>query len=92
MTIYFLRLSEVRQRLGLARGTLYHKINKGLLTPPIKYGQRTSLWPEYEIDAISQAMLRGAEPVEIQSLVHSMMEQRKAEGRDGTSVRALSQS
>lgn len=46
-----LRLPEVKKRTGLARSTIYLRINQGNFPKQLKLGARTAGWIESEIDA-----------------------------------------
>ncbi len=45
-----LRKSEVTERLGITGMTLYRWVKKGEFPPPLRLGERTTRWPESEID------------------------------------------
>lgn len=47
----FLRLPEVRQRVSVARSTIWHWIRLGQFPAPIRLGPNTSAWRESEIEA-----------------------------------------
>lgn len=46
----FLRLTEVKVRVGLAESTLYAKVARGEFPAPVKIGPRASAWLEDEIE------------------------------------------
>ena len=73
-----LRVKQLEQRLGIKPTCIYGRIKKGLLPPPIKYGARTSVWPENEIEACTRAIIAGAPPDEMRQLVQGMVQQRAA--------------
>ena len=58
-------------RRNEARATTYLRIQQGLLTKPVKLG-RSSAWPEYEIEAINAAIIKGASDDEIRALVKEL--------------------
>lgn len=47
----FLRLSDVKERTGLSRSTIYLNISKNIFPRPISLGVRCVGWLESEIDA-----------------------------------------
>ena len=69
----FLRLPDVCQRTGKRKSTIYREIGDGLLTPPVRIGERTSGWPDHEIDAVNLARLRGQSNDEIRQLVADLV-------------------
>jgi prophage regulatory protein len=72
-----LKLSEVKKYTALSRTTIYTRIQEGLLTPPIKLGDRASAWPEDEIEAINNARIAGFSDDEIRELVKSLESRRR---------------
>ena len=48
--ISFLRLPQVKQRIGLSRSSVYAKIQRGEFPAPINLGGRAVAWLESEID------------------------------------------
>ena len=48
--ISFLRLPQVKQRIGLSRSSVYAKIQCGEFPAPINLGGRAVAWLESEID------------------------------------------
>jgi prophage regulatory protein len=53
----FLRLSDVKERTGLSRSTIYLNISKNIFPRPISLGARCVGWLESEIDAWMQARI-----------------------------------
>ncbi len=53
----FLRLSDVKERTGLSRSTIYLNISKGTFPRHISLGARCVGWLESEIDAWVQARI-----------------------------------
>lgn len=45
-----IRLPEVRQRVGLARTTIYNMVNAGTFPQPIKLGKRAVAWSSRAVD------------------------------------------
>ena len=53
----FLRLSDVKERTGLSRSTIYLNISKSIFPRPISLGVRCVGWLESEIDAWIQSRI-----------------------------------
>lgn len=47
--IRFLRLPEVRDRVGLSRSQIYRLIQAGGFPAPLKIGPQVSVWPDEDI-------------------------------------------
>ena len=77
MSLALLKLPEVCRRRAQRSTSIYAAIKKELLTPPVKLTERSSAWPEHEIDAINAALIAGKTEAEIQALVRSLMQQRQ---------------
>ena len=45
----FLRLPQVKQRVGLSRSSIYAKVQNGAFPPPVNLGGRAVAWIEDEI-------------------------------------------
>ena len=71
-----LRLPKVMEITGLARSTLYLRIRQGLMTPPIKHGERCSAWPTHEVLTINAAHIAGRPIDEIRSVVSRLRQER----------------
>lgn len=63
------RLREVMARTGMARSTIYKRINEGLWPKPVVLGTHSVAWPEHEIEAINAARIAGMSDEEIRLLV-----------------------
>lgn len=72
----FLRLPDVSKRTGKPRSTIYKEVSDGLLPPPVRIGERSSGWPDSEIDAVNLARLRGQSNQEIKQLVAELVSAR----------------
>ena len=73
----FLRLPEVKQRVGLSRSSIYLRITQGTFVTPIRLGPNSVAWLEEDIDRWMAERMAGAdkrsdEPAEMPA------EQRKA--------------
>lgn len=55
--VKFLRLPEVRDRVGLSRSQIYRLIQAGEFPAPIKLGARVSVWPDRDIHTWQQEIL-----------------------------------
>lgn len=53
----FLRISDVKERTGLSRSTIYLHVSKGTFPRHISLGARCVGWLESEIDAWMQARI-----------------------------------
>ncbi len=47
----FLRLPQVRARVGLSRSTIYLRMQQGEFPTPVPLGTRAVAWLESEVDA-----------------------------------------
>lgn len=75
--IVLLRKTEVLNRTGLCKSTIYNKISKGTFPPPISISMRSVAWPEYEVDAVIRAFISGKSEDEVKLLVYEMVKARK---------------
>lgn len=71
-----LRLTTMREATGLSRATIYSRIQAGLLPKPIKHGERISVWPSNEVEAVNKATIAGKSEAEIKALVADLQRQR----------------
>lgn len=62
----------VMERTGLSRASVYLHVTKGVLTNPVKIGERSAAWPEAEIAAINAARIAGRSEFEIKTLVRRL--------------------
>jgi len=72
-----LRKQAVLAALGESNTQLYHKINLGLITKPVKIGPRAAAWPDDEISAITDARIAGKSATEIRAVVDRLHAARK---------------
>src|SRR4051794_37245759 len=70
--VQFLRLAETLKRRAISRSGHYADIAVGLCTKPVKIGKRAAAHPDYEIEAINAAHIRGASEEEIRDLVRRL--------------------
>ena len=76
MEIEIIRLPEVSRTTGLARSTVYLRIEQGLLTKPVSLGGKAVGWPASEISQINSARIAGKSNEEIKNLVYELENQR----------------
>ena len=74
----FLRLKKVMDAMGISRSTVYLRIRQGLMTPPVKLGERCSAWPSREIEMIIAAQISGKPNGVIKALVNQLVADRGA--------------
>ena len=72
-----IRLPEVSRTTGLARSTVYLRIEQGLLPKPVSLGGKAVGWPASEISQINTFRIAGKSNEEIKSLVCELQKQRK---------------
>ncbi len=76
-TVQILRKPDVLLRFGFSRSTLYLRISKGLLPPPISLGGNAVGWLSSEIDKALNAMIAGKSEAEIKALIIDLVELRQ---------------
>lgn len=74
-----IRLPEVSRATGLARSTVYLRIDQGLLPRPVSLGGKAVGWPVSEIFQINAARIAGKSNEEIKNLVDELENQRGKE-------------
>ena len=79
MEIEIIRLPEVSRTTGLARSTIYLRIEQGLLPKPVSLGGKAVGWPATEISQINAARIAGKSNEEIKTLVDELENQRGKE-------------
>ena len=79
MEIEIIRLPEVSRTTGLARSTIYLRIEQGLLPKPVSLGGKAVGWPATEISQINAARIAGKSNEEIKDLVDDLEKQRGKE-------------
>ena len=68
-----LRIQSVKTETGnKSHASVYNAINDGLFTKPVKIGQRSVGWPDYEVTAINAARIAGKSETEIRELVNRL--------------------
>jgi prophage regulatory protein len=75
--VRLLKLPAVCDLTGLRTVSIYGHAKAGLFPPPVKLGERTSVWPEHEVAAINLARIAGKSDAEIRALVADLIAQRK---------------
>ena len=81
-----IRLATVKEKTGLARSTLYLRIQQGLLTKPVSLGGKAVGWPLSEISQINNARIAGKSNKEIAALVQTLMDERGVFNKGETNV------
>ena len=81
-----IRLATVKEKTGLARSTLYLRIQQGLLTKPVSLGGKAVGWPLSEISQINNARIAGKSNKEIAVLVQTLMDERGVLNKGETNV------
>jgi len=76
MTTTFLRLPDVMRLTGLKKSSIYQKIQSGVFVSQIKWGYRTAVWLDSEIEALNRAISAGKTELEIRALVTALEAQR----------------
>ena len=71
------RLPDVRETTGFCKSSIYGRIKRGLLPPPVHIGERASGWPSAEINTIVAAQIAGKSEDVIRALVSQLIEDRK---------------
>jgi len=71
------RIKEALSIFGVSNSTFYDWITQGLMTPGVRVGSRTVIWPENELEAIRSAWVAGKEEDEIKALVEELIEARQ---------------
>jgi prophage regulatory protein len=56
----FIRLPEVKARVGLSRSTIYNRISEGTFPAPIRLGEKSVAWVESTIDGWIQEKIAGS--------------------------------
>ena len=79
MSLQILRLPQVIENTGLARSTIYLRIEQGLLPKPVSLGGKAVGWPATEISQINAARIAGKSNEEIKNLVDELENQRGKE-------------
>ena len=73
----FFRFQKVMDVMAMSRSTVHLRVKQGLLTPPVKLGERCTVWPEHEISAINNARLAQKSNDEIRELVIRLKQERQ---------------
>jgi len=72
-----LRIDGVLCRTGQrSKTSIYCAAKEGLFTTPVKIGNKTTGWPDYEVDILVSAQVAGQSKDEIRELVNQLHAQR----------------
>lgn len=55
-----LRIKEVTHKTGLSRSKIYELIGSGSFPAPVKFGERVSLWPEFDVNQWIDSLVRSS--------------------------------
>lgn len=77
-TLAILRRTQVEQETGLAKSTLYLRVEQGLFTGPVRIGPRAVGWPAGEVEALNRARIAGQSDERIRKLVARLEAERGA--------------
>jgi len=75
-----LRRKQVEAETGLAKSTLYLRVEQGLFTQPVLIGPRAVGWPAREVEALNAARIAGMDLEGIKKLVKSLQAARRSHG------------
>lgn len=73
-----LRRNQVEQETGLAKSTLYLRVEQGLFTEPVQIGPRAVGWPAGEVESLNRARIAGLDDESIRRLVRSLEAARRS--------------
>ena len=75
-----MRMRTVTEYTGAcSRGTIYRWVADGTFPPPVKIGERMSVWLKDEIKKVVEARVSGLPDKEIKALVKQLVSMRKQE-------------
>ena len=77
MNLPVIRKATLSKNLDKSDSTIDRDVQKGLLTPPIKFGERVSAWPEFEVDIVVAARIEGRSEDDIKQIVADLIVARK---------------
>ena len=72
-----LRKPKVLEKTGYKHATFQVRIRAGQFPPPVKISERSSAWPEDEVDQTNAAMIAGATSDQLRELVRKLVAERK---------------
>lgn len=76
MSIKLLPIRAAADQIGIGVSTLYLWVSEGVMTRPIKIGNRAARIPSFEADAIAAARIAGRSTDEIRQLVSTLHAER----------------
>lgn len=81
------RLPQVKAKTGhRSNASIYTAIRDGLFPRPVKIGERSVGWPEYEVDALVNARIAGQDNGQIKALVTTLHNERAGVARQLSAV------
>lgn len=74
-----LRINSTMKAFGyVTRTSVQNGVREGLITRPVRIGERSVAWPDFEISAIVAARIAGCSTEEIRQLVNQLHSKRAA--------------
>lgn len=75
MAIY--RIEQCKREAGYkSNASIYGMVRAGVWTKPVKLSERSTGWPDYEVQALCRARIAGLAEAEIKTLVDTLHKQR----------------
>ena len=74
-----LRMKDLTTVLGLCKASIYLKIKRGLLPPPVQISARAVAWPSREIEIVIAAQISGKPESFVKELVCQLVTDRNME-------------
>ncbi|EAW26002.1 putative transcriptional regulator [Alteromonadales bacterium TW-7] len=71
-----IRRTEVLEKIGRSKSSLYNDIKEGLFVPPISIGARAVGFVESECEKVIQAMIAGYSKNQLKALVKEIVNNR----------------
>ena len=73
------RIWDMKSATGLSKSTIYERIKRGLLPPPVRIAEQAVGWPSDEICKIVAAQIAGHSDDIIKALVRQLVQDRQME-------------
>lgn len=75
-TLRLLKTPAARAIFNRSKTSFYADVSAGLLTPPVKIGDRSVAWVEAELQAVANARVAGFDDSKIKTLVRELIKKR----------------